>query len=129
MGPAPRSAKVGWYFVAQALATVLWWAWLAVAPEARGWFFVDAGDAALRPFAVSDLAVIVPLSLWAGREVLTGGAQARMASWLVFGSLLYATLAALGANWPIGQRPWADASMVAACLGSLWAARSVEVGA
>lgn len=125
MRSVPRSAG-GWYFVGQGVATALWWAWMAGSPDARGWFFVDLRAASLRPFFLADLVVLAPASVSAGCLALQGSARARMAAWIVCGCVLYATVAELGANWPVGQRPWADVSMAAACVGSLWAARSVE---
>ncbi|MCB8933410.1 MAG: hypothetical protein H6534_08220 [Chthonomonadaceae bacterium] len=116
-------AWTGWYLVAQAAATALWWVWMFGAPEARAIFFADDSYELLRRFAVPDLLVFGGGSLLAGGLVLRSHPAAKVAAWFTLGAATYATLGALAANWPIGTKPVADVAMALTVGGTAWVVR------
>lgn len=116
----------GWYFVAQALAIDLWWAWLLAAPEAMSLFFVhEESSGILRFFAVADGLVLSAGSFVAGILTLRNRPGSRLATAIALGAAAYSTVASIAFNWPIGQRPLADLAMVAMLIGSGWATHVV----
>lgn len=116
----------GWYLVAQAAATALWWAWMVGVPEARATFFASDAAPVLRRFAVPDLLVFGLGSFVAGVLVLRSHRAAGAVAWLTLGAAAYATFGAIASNWPLGTKPVADAAMALTLLGTAWAVRASE---
>ena len=111
------------YFAAQSLATIAWWGWMFRMPESRDLFFAPGtADVILGKFSVPDILVFGGLGFATCALLLIGSRWAVPVAWATAGAGAYACFGAIMINWPIGQRPIADAMMALTMAGSATAA-------
>ena len=113
------------YFLVQATAGVLWWAWLLWSPSTFALFWPPGAPASMtHAFLVPDAAFFVGASAWTARLLAESSPRAVQWAWLTTGAVGYATLFCLAMAWH-DQRVWAAAvSMSAAFLLTILATRS-----
>jgi hypothetical protein len=120
-GSVKRAAAA--YLLAQGGLTIAWWAWMLARPADQTLFFASGSTPeVIRLFAISDLLILVPASLWAGAALLTKHRLARPVAWITAGAACYAFLASIAVNWPLFSVPLADVAMSLLAAGSIWAA-------
>jgi len=115
LGTAPAQA----YFVAQAVLTLAWWAWLMLDPSSRAHFRPDAfPDAALLSFWLPDLVGVVVGSFVCAVLLARGSRYDAAACCFTSGAVSYAALYCVAVSFGTGEAWWATIAMVGAALVS-----------
>lgn len=86
-----RAAAI--YYLLQGISVIAWWAMLAVLPESRSWFQLEAkSQLSLLAFWLPDALFIAPGSLVAAYLIYSCNRFETAAMWMLTGAVSYATL-------------------------------------
>lgn len=122
-----RNAAV--FYAATAVATLLWWGFLAAVPEARPRFFgTKFAEQFMLVFLAPDLIAALVLAAWLVRAVWRGDRLAPVVAWMHAGAQGYAFFLAVGLAAIDGRAYWGVVAMaLSSGLALFFALRLSEV--